>query len=150
MSKKEEQHIRFRHYHIPELAIASVTLAVRRTHNEIEGEVSEITGNECWEVSWAVCQPEDNFSREVGRNIALATMEERGVRFVTSKGEDPFRVAIRILMNSNVITGRDVRHFRWAMVNLLEPEAQEELTLSQKILGYLYERLNVIFMSSKR
>lgn len=150
MSKKEEQHIRFRHYHIPELPIASVTLAARRTHNEIEGEVSEVTGNECWEVSWAVCQPEDNFNREVGRNIALATMEERGIRFVTSKGEDPFSVAIRILMNSYVITGRDTRHFRRAMADLLEPEAQEELTLSQKILRYLYERLDVMFMLSKQ
>lgn len=145
MTKQKEQHIRFRHFHIPEINyIPSVTLSAERVVNDIEVDVAT-EPRDAWVVSWAVCNPEDNFSRQVGREIALASQEERGIKILISPCESPFDAAVEVIMKSDVISVDGLKHLRYALELHTTPDVLDEINYTNGILEYLYERMPFIF-----
>ncbi|MBG24108.1 MAG: hypothetical protein CMF22_11735 [Idiomarinaceae bacterium] len=63
---RESEFTTFRHYRSPRADIASLTVCVRR-FGENPTHMS---------VSWSICSPKDQFSRKVGRELALDRMSK--------------------------------------------------------------------------
>lgn len=134
-NNKKEFH-RYRHYHLgSELKIPSVTVMVTDIGNSLEGK-------ENWNISWAICQPEDNFNKKTGRNIAKDTMDTRSYEFMIEANDCPFTHGINMLMMSKALTHDiEVRRFRNAMDNLIHPE-DEEVTCQSLLKNKWYAKFN--------
>lgn len=124
---------KFRHFHLPEVAtrIPSVTVLVEQ----------DVEDGRIWFVSWAICQPVDNFSRAVGRRIAEETLDTRGYTFICDEDEDAIEQAIIFLMTSRTLSSDyEVRRFREAMRNLITVEEMDDLSPYYRLLSIAHEK----------
>lgn len=135
MSKTEtKQPIRrFRHYRVLDMPLPSVTVMVEESETE-----------NLWKVSWAICNPVDNFSKAIGREIAIETQETRGYKFTTTQGSDVFADAISMLMTSNVLKKNvEVNRFKQAMQYLIRPD-EPELTSLELLYKKSFSKVNAL------
>lgn len=138
MTGKTDPFRKFQHFHFHEVShlIPSVTLMVEQSEDDPK----------VWFVSWAVCNPTDQFSRQVGRQIAVDSWENRGYTIVLdNEWEDPLNAAVTFLVTSKA-TKRDkeVQRVREALYNYITEEEIEALSGYYRILSLAYEKTGVV------
>lgn len=141
VATKNQPHRRFRHYHLHGVeGIESVTVVVE----EIEKKDDYVAA--MWKVSWAICNPADNFSRFVGRTIAISTLEERGYTFLLMNDKsNPIDTGVDVLMTSDALsTDPHVLKFRRAMKNLLTEDKKCELRGYYRCLAIAHEKVDAV------
>lgn len=108
--KGKEPYRMFRHYHMPETMIPSVTICVE----EVEKDVG-------YKVSWAICSLEDNFSRSEGRRVAIETAKHRYFSLYRTNVDGDFDIFSEIertitgLPEMDDILGKPIRQLRDAL-----------------------------------
>jgi uncharacterized protein YciU (UPF0263 family) len=128
---------KFRHFHLPDVGVASVTLMAERM-----GDVDHLSKEgSFWYVSWSVCQPADQFSRYVGRRVAVDQAQDRGYTVFVSDTASVMDAAVVFLMTSQSLNrDRQVEIFREAMMNHVTEEEHEELSLYYRLLTIAHRK----------
>lgn len=120
VAPEREYNPMFRHYHMPDIPIPSVTVSIEE--EPIDDKNSRYT------FGYAICNPADNFSRKIGREIALKTSNTRGFSTISERDQSPrnlFEAFERSTMNSKFLS-EYMPELKNAMKNHLTVDTQHE------------------------
>lgn len=86
-------HVRYQHFHIHEFSDVIPSLTLRVEEDRHSKDSSDTT---LWYMTWAICQPMDQFSRKTGR-IITDSLASQGLAFpyIVEPGDSPMRNAMR-------------------------------------------------------